>query len=118
MRWFPFLVISLFFYVLAQSGDVYELTSPSELSGHVLLRKVYSVVAFAIVGAAYAYARRRGGIIDTMAAVGLYSGLIEIGQWFTSDESLRWNLVDVMCGMIGGTIGAAIVGRLHAARGR
>jgi VanZ family protein len=53
-----------------------------------------------------------------MAAVGLYSGLIEIGQWFTSDESLRWNLVDVMCGMIGGTIGAAIVGRLHAARGR
>lgn len=118
MRWFPFLVTSALFYVLAQSSDVYERTSPSQVGHHVILRKTYSLVAFAVVGAAYAYARRRGGVIETMAAIGIYSGLIEIGQWFTSAESLRWNLFDVMCGMIGGTIGAALVGRLHAARGR
>jgi hypothetical protein len=34
----------------ATSNEVYDLTSPSVLSFHVLLRKAYSIAAFALVG--------------------------------------------------------------------
>jgi hypothetical protein len=119
MRWLPFLAVSAVFFLLALSNDVYELTSPPEFGvAHVLLRKLYSVGAFAIVGVAYAYARRRSGIVEAAAAVGLYSGLIEIAQWFTTHEPLRWNLIDVGCGIVGGALAGALVSRVRAARGR
>jgi hypothetical protein len=118
VRWLPFAVVGAVLFALALSDDVYNVTSPPHFSGHVALRKLYSVIAFACVGAAYRYARRRSGIVETAAAIGLYSGLIEIGQWFTSEESLPWNLIDVACGILGGGLAAAILNRVAAARGR
>ena len=118
MRWLPFVLIGLVLFALALSDDVYNATSPPAFTGHVLLRKLYSVIAFACVGAAYRYARRRSGVVETAATVGLYSGLIEIGQWFTSEESLLWNLIDVGCGTLGGALAVAVLNRVAAARGR
>jgi VanZ family protein len=118
LRWLPFLVVGAALFVLALSSDVYELTSPSAFGYHVVLRKVYSIVAFAIVGVSYAFARPRSGVVETATAIALYSGLIEFGQWFTSDESLTWNLVDVACGFAGGMLGGALVSRVRAARAK
>ena len=116
LRWILFAVPALVLFALALSGDVYVATSPPAFSAHVLLRKVYSIVAFAIVGAAYSYARRGAAPSDAAFAIALYSGAIEIGQWFTSDEELAWNLVDVACGAVGGALGAAVLTRLAGDR--
>lgn len=118
MRWLPVLVLGAVLFALALNDDVYNATSPPQLLGHVALRKLYSIVAFACVGAAYRYARPRAGIVETAAAIGLYSGLIEIGQWFTSQEALAWNLLDVGCGMLGGGLAAALLNRVAGARAR
>lgn len=105
-------------FAAALSGDVYDATSPPEFVWHVGLRKLYSIVAFTLVGACYAFARRRVRIVDAALAIALYSGLIEIGQWFTGDEPLRWNLFDVGCGFIGGALGALVFNRLRAGRAK
>lgn len=118
LRWLPFATVSLSLYFLALDNDVYDVTSPPALSFHVFLRKFYSIIAFALVGLTYSFGRRRAGIIDAAAAIGLYSGLIEIGQWFTSQEALRWNLFDIGCGIVGGALGAAVFSRLIAVRVR
>lgn len=116
MRWLPFIVLGAVLYGLAVNGEVYVAASPPEFAQHVLLRKVYSIVAFAVLGAAYSFARRYARPADAAVAVALYSGLIEIGQWFTSEEPLGWNLFDVACGALGGALGAAALNRFAAAR--
>jgi hypothetical protein len=109
-------IVAVGFYVLALSGTVYELTSPSGFSFHVALRKTYSVVAFAIVGFLYAKVVRewRGRVptlLHTTAAIALYSGLIEVGQHFSgSHESHYSNLFDVACGAAGGALGRIAAG--------
>jgi hypothetical protein len=112
LRWIVFAVAAIVLFASALSGDVYDATSPPAFAGHVLLRKLYSIIAFAVVGAAYAYARRGARPLDAALAIALYSGGIEIGQWFTGDEPLGWNLFDVGCGAIGGALGAFGVIRL------
>jgi hypothetical protein len=118
VRWALFAVPAIALFATALSGDVYDVTSPPALGAHVLLRKFYSIVAFAVVGAAYAYARRGARPLDAGIAIAIYSGGIEIGQWFTGDEPLRWNLFDVACGFAGGALGAAILNRLGGDRVR
>ena len=100
------------------SGDVYDITSPPEIAWHVWLRKIYSIGAFALVGGCYAFARRRVTLMDAALLVALYSGLIEIGQWFVGDEPLGWNLFDVGCGFVGGALGALVFNRWRAGRAR
>jgi len=112
VRWIVFAVPAIVLFASALSGDVYDATSPPAFAGHVLLRKCYSIIAFAIVGAAYTYLRRGARVADAAIAIALYSGGIEIAQWFTGDEALRWNLFDVGCGAIGGALGAAVLTRL------
>jgi VanZ family protein len=96
------------FFLIALSGDVYNLTSPPDLSFHVLLRKSYSIVAFALVGGAFVWAS--GASLRTAAtAIALYSGGIEVAQHFTNGrEPFSWNVIDVICGAIGGALGAVI----------
>jgi hypothetical protein len=118
LRFVVFLVPAVVFFALALRGDVYNATSPPDFRGHVALRKFYSIVAFAVVGAAYAYARRGVSRVDGALAIAIYSGAIEIGQWFTSEELLRWNLFDVACGAVGGALGVEILTRLRAVRAR
>jgi hypothetical protein len=116
LRFVVFLIPAAFFFAIALRGDVYDATSPPDLPGHIVLRKFYSIVAFAIVGAAYSYARRGVTRADGAFAIAIYSGLIEIGQRFDSDELLRWNLFDVACGAVGGALGAELLARFTRLR--
>ncbi len=119
LRFLVFAVPAVALFATALNGDVYNVTSPPDFGAHVLLRKFYSIVAFAVVGAAYAFARGgRVRTLDAACAVALYSGMIEIGQWFVADELLRWNVIDVGCGAVGGALGGALFTRWSAARAR
>ena len=94
---------------MALSNDVYEATSPAVIPFHVLLRKTYSVGAFALVG--FLALRSRlpwpASLPAAALAVGLYSAAIELGQYLTGvREGLLSNGIDVACGAIGGALGA------------
>jgi hypothetical protein len=98
--------------VVALSDAVYESTSPGAFAWHVLLRKAYSVGAFALV--AYLLRRALGEHGNPRAfptcvwAVAAYSAAIEVGQFFVgSHEGLLWNAFDVGCGALGGFIASA-----------
>jgi len=107
------LVAGALFYV-AISKSVYELTSPSFLSWHVLLRKAYSVGAFTVVGVLFAKGpRQKRRLTVTIGAVALYSAAIEVAQYLTgAREGLVSNAVDVFCGALGGGLGAFAYDRL------
>jgi hypothetical protein len=109
---------------LALSNEVYALTSPPSLSWHVLLRKAYSIGAFAILGyvsgrAAYEW-RLKPTIPGLTLAVGLYSAAIEVAQFLNgSTEGLGWNVFDTACGAVGGLLaGIALRFTPRRARGR
>lgn len=98
-------------YAIACSNQAYELTSPASLSFHVLLRKTYSIGAFALLGFLLGRSRlRRLGTVASIAfAIALYSAAIEVGQYFAgSREGLVSNGLDVLMGFVGGGLGAAL----------
>jgi hypothetical protein len=109
-RWLAFAAIAVAFFLIALNGDIYNLTSPPALSLHVLLRKSYSIVAFALVGGAFVWASG-ASLAAAAIVVAIYSGGIEIAQHFTNgNEPFSWNVVDVICGAIGGALGTLIPG--------
>jgi hypothetical protein len=96
-------------FVIAISNAVYEATSPSGFAWHVLLRKAYSVAAFALVGYLLRRALQERGKRDVVRpcilGMGAYSAAIEVGQALVgSQEGPLWNTVDVACGALGGTL--------------
>jgi hypothetical protein len=100
-------------YLVALSNEVYDLTSPPAFSWHVLLRKGYSVVAFALVGyllrRSFAERERRLSPAACALAIAIYSAIIEIGQALVgSHEGLVWNAVDVACGGAGGLLASFV----------
>jgi hypothetical protein len=102
--------LAIVFFALAVSNEVYELTSPPSLSWHILLRKLYSIAAFSVLGYAVRRAFDEQGVtrspLATVLAVAGYSALIEFAQAAEgSQEGLLWNAIDVACGVIGGAIG-------------
>lgn len=110
--WALTIIVALIFLFVASSDAIYEVTSPPG-PFQILLRKSYSIAAFAIVGFLFSGAIRtsgkRGSSALTAIAVGAYSLLIEIIQAFVgSHEGLSWNAIDVGCGIIGGYIGGAL----------
>ena len=116
-------VVAAALYVTALSNDVYALTSPESLSWHVLLRKAYSVVAFALVGylagRAFLEWRRRPTLWGLAVIVAVYSAAIEVGQALHgSREGLTWNAVDTACGGLGGWLGALCLPRPERVRER
>ncbi|MDQ2872003.1 MAG: hypothetical protein M3R35_02610 [Candidatus Eremiobacteraeota bacterium] len=75
-----------------------------------ILRKLYSIVAFSIVGllvaASAGRSRPQARLARCAFAVGLLSVCIELLQALkTPHEGLHSNAFDVACGMIGGVIG-------------
>jgi hypothetical protein len=105
---------AILFFALAINNDVYALTSPYQLEWHLVLRKTYSIVAFAIVGycvrRAFDDHRRTRAVWLNVAALAAYSALIELVQAIGgSHEGLAWNAVDVACGAVGGFIGDRVV---------
>ena len=104
-------VVATVLYVAALSDEFYRLTSPPTLSWHVVLRKAYSVVAFAAVAylarRAFAEHGRPNAAVSCIVLAALYSALIEVGQWLAgSHEGLAWNAADVVCGALGGVVAA------------
>ncbi|HEY8314144.1 MAG TPA: hypothetical protein VIG51_08190 [Candidatus Baltobacteraceae bacterium] len=103
------LAVATVLFALSLSGSFEELTSPHLLSWHVLLRKAYSIGAFAVV--AFLLARLQNAVTAAAAfrigwTIALYSAAIEVGQAIVgSHEGLRWNLADTMMGFVGGLIG-------------
>jgi lipoprotein signal peptidase len=113
--WIAVAVVT-FFFAIALSDAVYELTSPSYFEWHVLLRKVYSLIAFAVVGAAFGRAahewNRPLSLLQTAFAVALFSSAIEVGQKLAgSNEGLTWNAIDAGCGALGGALAWLLDGR-------
>ncbi len=103
------IVVAVAFFAAALSNDLYNATSPPQLSWHVALRKTYSIVAFAIVGALFERAAAERGLATrgfaATLAIGAYSGAIEFGQFSDgSHEGPLWNAIDVACGALGGAL--------------
>lgn len=101
------IVVSVALYVAALRSDFYQLTSPFELPWHITLRKIYSVGAFALVAFLARHALAERGLKPTarwtIFTGALFSGAIEIGQYYMgSEEGLVWNAIDVGCGALGG----------------
>ncbi len=85
-------------------------TRPNHIESRKVLRKLYSIVAFSIVGffAAPLIPRSRRIVIDALL-IAAFSGVIEIAQAVTgADEGYLSNTFDIGCGGVGGAIGAAI----------
>ena len=102
-------------FLASLNSDFYIMTSPPDWSAHVVLRKVYSVGAFALVGYLIARALRECGrplVPRSIVILGaLYSGAIEVTQYLQgSQEGIWWNLFDVGCGALGGAIAARVPG--------
>ncbi|MGP6156227.1 MAG: hypothetical protein ACLPYS_01595 [Vulcanimicrobiaceae bacterium] len=97
---------------------LYDKLSPRaqfDLSNQRVLRKVYSVVAFAIVGflvAPFAPPERRA--LTCTALLAAYSLVIEVAQKLVlqSPEGLLSNAFDIGCGALGGWLGALACERL------
>ena len=107
LRWTVFALVAATLFWAALSNDVYNLTSPPAFGLHVLLRKSYSIVAFAVVGVALIWASK-ASLRTTAVAIAIYSGLIEIGQHILyGHEPLFWNAIDVACGAVGGALAGA-----------
>ncbi|BDE06811.1 hypothetical protein WPS_20870 [Vulcanimicrobium alpinum] len=103
-------IIATVLFVLATSDVVYEITSPPQFSWHVVLRKAYSIVAFALVGftADKALGMTARPLLRGAVLIAVYSGAIEIAQKFSgSHEGPVWNAIDVACGAAGGWLGVA-----------
>ena len=118
--WTLTIVAAIAFLFLASSDAVYNLTSPPGPL-QILLRKSYSVVAFALVGyplsRAFELSDKAKPTLFIATAVGIYSLVIEIVQAIVgSHEGLIWNAVDVAFGFVGGYLGAAIHERMHPPR--
>ena len=101
-------VLAAVLFAMAMSGALYEATSPTDLPWHVLLRKLYSIVAFALVAAVIRFGWRFS-ITRVTVILAAYSTAIEIGQMFAgSHEGLFSNAIDIVCGAIGGYLGATM----------
>ena len=113
---------ALVLLVAAVDNGIYEATSPTSLSYHVLLRKLYSVVAFAVVGFPIARARQltaRSASVSSIGwMIGGYSTVIEVLQYFLDPppEGLLSNVIDIACGFIGGAIAAWAASRFLRSR--
>ncbi|HEY4440145.1 MAG TPA: hypothetical protein VGN14_06790 [Candidatus Elarobacter sp.] len=106
---------------LATSDAVYDITSPPKFSLHVLFRKAYSIVAFALVGftADKALGPTTRPVLRAVLLVAAYSGAIEIAQArLGSHEGPEWNAMDVICGAIGGGLGVVAEERIRRLRRR
>ncbi|HZO92617.1 MAG TPA: hypothetical protein VFB22_02525 [Candidatus Baltobacteraceae bacterium] len=129
------LFVLAFFFYAALSHRVYRHTLPYRVIAAIfgedqenfaatVIRKLYSVVAFTVVGVAMNLSlppsRRR--TLWTVLAVAAFSACIEVAQKLHhAREGFGSNLFDVGCGALGGWLGALIVNgfrrrRLAAAR--
>lgn len=105
-------LVCVAFFAASLSRHLYEITSPGDIAHHVVLRKLYSIVAFTFVGALVSKIRRHPTLLNAVLSVAAFSALIEIAQRLHgSHESLASNFFDIGCGAVGGLFGYLIAHR-------
>jgi hypothetical protein len=99
-------------YAISVSGRAYNLTTPVTMPHHELARKVYAVLAFALLGFVLERSRLRvvHGVLAAALALAVYSYAIEIGQIVIkhSTETFADHSFDVASGLAGGALGAFV----------
>ena len=109
---------SILCYAAVDNG-VYQATTPTTMNYYVVLRKLYSVIAFALVGYFVARALIASGKAASIPVVGIiiaaYSTLIEVLQYFLDPppEGLLSNAFDIACGLAGGALAVLVCRALH-----
>ena len=111
--WTATAIVAVIMFFLGTNDTVYNLTSPAALDIHVLLRKTYSIVAFGVTGYVAARASLASGWRTSPLSVALWLALfslaIEIAQDMSPPrESLALHSFDVVCGGLGGWLGAVV----------
>ena len=108
MKYLVAIAVFVLVFFVALSSDVQSLTSSPGLAHPVIVRKLLSILTFAIGGLAISpILNRRYAIVNATLAVAVLSAGIELAQHFTgSDETIRWNLIDIACGAVGGGLGS------------
>ncbi len=107
-------------YAISVSGRAYNLTTPVTMPHHEAARKIYAVLAFALLGFALERSRFRrvNGAAAAAIALAIYSYAIELGQicFKHSTETFAEHAFDVASGFAGGALGAflALMLSLHA----
>jgi hypothetical protein len=113
-------VAALVLYKIAVSGTAYQATSPASLPHHELLRKVYAVLAFALLGFLLERSSvpRLRGVTAAGIVVAFYSYLIELGQigFKHVQETFAQHGFDVASGLAGGALGAFVALLITAPR--
>jgi hypothetical protein len=99
-------------YAISVSGRAYNLTTPATMPQHELVRKIYAVLAFALLGFILERSnmRRVHGVLAAGIALTVYSYAIEIGQivFKHSTETFAEHSFDVASGLAGGALGAFV----------
>jgi hypothetical protein len=105
-------VCAVVLYAISVSGRAYNLTSPVTMPQHELVRKIYALLAFALLGFVLERAnlRRVHGVLSAAVAIAVYSYVIEIGQivFKQSTETFAQHSFDVASGLAGGALGAFV----------
>ncbi|HEX3463757.1 MAG TPA: hypothetical protein VHS78_06895 [Candidatus Elarobacter sp.] len=103
------------YYRTLPSHVLYQLFGEEGVQGpfalRTIFRKIYSIVAFTVIGfvvdKALPPARRRR--LRAAVIVAIFSGFIEIAQKLDgAPEGLLSNGIDVACGALGGWLGAGL----------
>ncbi len=104
------IVAAIALYAVAVSGPAYDMTTPVTMPQHELVRKIYALLAFALLGFVLERSalRRLHGVLAAAILIGIYSYGIEIGQILIghSTETLAQHAFDVASGVAGGALGA------------
>jgi hypothetical protein len=99
-------------YAISVSGRAYNLTSPVTMPQHELARKIYALLAFALLGFVLERSnfRRVHGVMAGAITIAIYSYAIEIGQIVIkhSTETFAEHSFDVASGLAGGALGAFV----------
>lgn len=100
-------------YVIAVNNTAYEATTPVEDPHHTLLRKIYALGAFALLGVLLEKSHwpRLRGTFAAALTVGMYSWAIEFGQIVFDHvgETFAQHGFDVLSGVAGGALGALAI---------
>jgi len=116
--WAVAIIIGALLLFAAVNNKVYEATSPTSFDYHVILRKIYSIVAFAMVGYPVARARALAGRSASPLVIGgvvaAYSAIIEVLQFVLDPpyEGFVSNVLDVAYGLAGGACAAWLASRV------
>lgn len=106
-------VAAAMLFFVALSDDIYATTLPlAHYHLAIVVRKLYSIGAFAVVGFVIARELRSDGratVLWSIAGASLFSAAIEVAQHAAgAREGLKWNIIDILCGAIGGILGALV----------